>query len=293
MSDPLVSLLMTAYNREKYIGEAIQSALDSNFTDFELIIVDDGSKDRTVEIARSFEEKDKRVKVYLNERNLGDYSNRNKAAGYATGKYIKYLDADDMIYPWGLDIIVSCMERHPDAAYGLDSLAQDNLRLFPILLGPRETYFREYFEAPLFDKAPTSCIIRRSVFGSVGGFSGRQYVGDYELWHKLSLTYNVLLMPHGIVWSRIHDDQQLKNNRENSMVLFMYSVVSREYIGNSACPLNEKERRIVMQRIIRSQARSALRSLLIEKNNKAYREKMRLAALSPMSCLANAFRNAE
>src|SRR5438309_1057271 len=110
MSNPLVSILMTSYNRERYIAEAIESALKSTYTEFELIIVDDGSKDRTVEIARSFESKDKRVKVYVNEHNLGDYPNRNRAAGYATGKYIKYLDADDMIYPWGL--IISSASRY-------------------------------------------------------------------------------------------------------------------------------------------------------------------------------------
>lgn len=293
MSQPTVSLLMTSYNREKYIAEAIQSALASTYTDFELIIVDDGSKDRTVEIARSFERQDQRVKVYVNEKNLGDYPNRNKAAAYATGKYIKYLDADDMIYPWGLEIVVDCMERFPEAGYGLDSLAQDEGRIFPFLLGPEEAYRRDYFGIPLFDKAPTSCIIRRSVFEEAGGFSGRQFVGDHEMWHKLSMTYNVLLMPHGIVWSRIHEEQQSKNNRENSVVVFLYSVVSREYLSKETCPLNEKDKSIVMKRVIRGQARSALRSLLVDKNRKAFREKLKLADLSILSCISYAIRKAE
>jgi glycosyltransferase involved in cell wall biosynthesis len=67
---PLVSVLMTAYNREKYIAEAIQSVLSSSYTNFELIIVDDRSSDRTVEIARSFEKRDSRIRVYVNEQNL-------------------------------------------------------------------------------------------------------------------------------------------------------------------------------------------------------------------------------
>ena len=88
-----ISVLMTAFNREKYIGEAIESVLASTFKDFELIIVDDCSSDKTVEIAKNYENLDKRVKVFLNEKNLGDYSNRNKAASLANGKYIKYVDA--------------------------------------------------------------------------------------------------------------------------------------------------------------------------------------------------------
>jgi hypothetical protein len=107
------------------------------------------------------------------------------------------------------------------------------------------------------------------------------------------MTYNVLLMPHGIIWSRIHEEQQSKNNRENSVVVFLYSVVSREYLSKEGCPLNEKDKSIVMKRVIRGQARSALRSLLVEKNRKAFREKLKLADLSILSCITYAIRRAE
>ncbi|WP_315819845.1 glycosyltransferase family 2 protein [Paraflavitalea speifideaquila] len=98
---PLVSILMTSYNRQQYIGEAIKSVLESTYKNFELIVVDDCSKDKTVELAKHYEAHDARVKVYVNEQNLGDYPNRNKAASYASGKYLKYVDADDTLYPWG------------------------------------------------------------------------------------------------------------------------------------------------------------------------------------------------
>ena len=65
---PLVSVLMTAYNREKYISEAIESVLASTYTNFELIIVDDCSTDNTLAIAKSYEKNDARIKVYLNEK---------------------------------------------------------------------------------------------------------------------------------------------------------------------------------------------------------------------------------
>ena len=77
---PLVSVLMTSYNREKYITEAMESVLNSTYANFELIIVDDGSTDKTVAIANEYEKKDKRVKVHTNEKNLGQFQNRNKAA---------------------------------------------------------------------------------------------------------------------------------------------------------------------------------------------------------------------
>lgn len=74
---PLVSVLMTAYNRDKFIAEAIESVLASSFKDLELIIVDDCSTDKTLDIAKTFQQIDTRIKVFRNEENLGDYTNRN------------------------------------------------------------------------------------------------------------------------------------------------------------------------------------------------------------------------
>ena len=107
----MVSVLMTAYNRQDYIAQAIDSVLASSYPDFELIIVDDGSKDDTLSIAKGYEKMDNRVKVYSNKKNLGDYNNRNKAASYAQGKYIKYLDSDDLMYPHCLQVMVYSMEQ--------------------------------------------------------------------------------------------------------------------------------------------------------------------------------------
>ena len=121
MNDPLVSVLMTAYNRERYIAEAIDSVLSSTYQNWELIIVDDGSKDNTVTIAKSYAAKDKRIKVYMNEKNLGDYPNRNKAASYAKGKYLKYLDSDDLILLEALYTIVTQMEAFQDAGWGISN----------------------------------------------------------------------------------------------------------------------------------------------------------------------------
>ena len=91
MNSPIISVLMTTYNREKYVGAAIESVLKSSFKDFELVVVDDRSKDKTVDIVREWQAKDDRVKLFINEQNLGDYPNRNQAAAHATGKYLKYV----------------------------------------------------------------------------------------------------------------------------------------------------------------------------------------------------------
>ena len=255
---PLVSVLMTVYNREKYIAQAIESVINSTYQNWELIIVDDRSKDRSVEIARKYEFKDTRIKVYINEHNLGDYPNRNKAASYALGKYIKYVDADDMIYPYGIEQLVYYMEQFPNAGYGLCSLEQDSEKIFPFQLDPTKAYQRHYFKTPLFHKAPLSAIIKKEVFDKVGGFTGKRMLGDFEMWHILSQHYPVVLMPHGIAWYRVHDEQEMSLHRSDPMEPFKYLLIAKELVASDKCPLNKKEKEEAQHIIAKKMAKSIL-----------------------------------
>jgi glycosyltransferase involved in cell wall biosynthesis len=255
---PLVSVLMTTYNREKYLAQAVESVIASTYENFELIIVDDQSKDRSLAIAREYSEKDPRVKVVLNEKNLGDYPNRNKAAGLGKGKYLKYVDADDLIYPTGLQTLVSGMERFPEAGFGLCSLQQDKFRMFPFMLNQEEAYQRHYFQEQLFHKAPLSAIIRKDVFDAVGGFTGRRLLGDFEMRHLLSARFPVVLMPHGVVWYREHEDQEMQNNRTDFTVPFKYLKCAEEMINRKECPLSAGDRAKALQKIHWNQARYIL-----------------------------------
>jgi glycosyltransferase involved in cell wall biosynthesis len=255
---PLVSVLMTTYNREKYLAQAVESVLASTYENFELIIVDDQSKDRSLAIAREYAEKDLRVKAILNEKNLGDYPNRNKAASLASGKYLKYVDADDLIYPTGLEVFVTGMEQFPEAGFGLGSLPQDKFRIFPFMLTPEEAYNRHYFKEQLFHKAPLSAIIRKDVFDSVGGFTGRRYLGDFEMWHILASRYPVVLMPHGVVWYREHEEQEMQNNRTDFTIPFKYLQCAEEMINRQECPLSAGDRAKALQKIHWNQARYIL-----------------------------------
>lgn len=240
---PLVSVLMTAYNREKYIAEAIESVLASSYKNFELIIVDDRSNDRTVEIARSYQAADNRVQVYINDNNLGDYPNRNRAASYAKGEYLKYVDADDHIYPWGLQLLVQMMEQFPEAGWGLCSIRQNDGKPFPFILTPSEAYAYHYLGQGLFHKAPLSAIIKRNVFNEVNGFAAIRMAGDFELWHRLAQRYPVLLMPEGIVWYRKHGEQEMNTYSNYAHV---YNRITMQYIQNG-CPLDLAERERVLK----------------------------------------------
>ena len=257
MEQPLVSILMTSYNAEKYIGTAIESVLASTYTHLELIVVDDVSKDSTASIAESYQQKDKRVKVYRNESNLGDYPNRNKAASLAKGKYIKYVDGDDYLYPWGLDILVNCMEAHPEAGWGLCSLPQFIGQPFPFVLSPAEAYRYHYFGSGLFHKAPLSAIIKRSVFEEVGGFPPETMISDFRMWHRLARKYPVALISDGVVWYREHEGQQVKKQKKYRL---LYEDVIVEALSDPACPLNKEEKDLILQQKRKGMLRLAIKN---------------------------------
>lgn len=264
MNSPLVSVLMTVYNREKYVGAAIESVLSQTYQNWELIITDDQSKDNSVSIAKSYADKDPRIHLYINKHNLGDYPNRNKAASLAKGKYLKYLDSDDLMYPWALQCLVSMMESHPDAKWGL--LADnDNNRPYPYILSPKEAYHHHYFKSLLFHKAPLSSIISKESFDAVGGFTGKQHLGDYELWHILGRKYPVLLMPEGMAWWRMHEDQQMSDNISNPFVPFKYLAIRIELINHPECPLSNTEKSIIIKRTNKQMARSIVKTVLHRK----------------------------
>jgi glycosyltransferase involved in cell wall biosynthesis len=99
MSVPKVSVLIPAYNAEKYLGEAIDSLLNQTFTDFECIIIDDCSTDSTWKIIQKYAKKDKRIRPFKNEKNLKLSATLNKGIDLCWAKYIARMDADDWCYP--------------------------------------------------------------------------------------------------------------------------------------------------------------------------------------------------
>jgi glycosyltransferase involved in cell wall biosynthesis len=245
--EPLVSVLMTVYNREKYLAEAIESALSSNYEHFELIIVDDCSIDQSVAIARKYESSDSRINVYVNENNLGDYLNRNKAASYAKGKYLKYLDADDRIYYYGLEVMVNFTELFPEAGFGLGAYPEDS-RAFPILLTPREIYLESFGgRVNHFDRAPGSGLIKKDVFDKMGGFSGKRMIGDYEFWFKVSRYYSMVKLPLDLYWNRIHSEQESKSDFAIKNYESLRKEVLIENLRHPDCPLSVSETEKILQ----------------------------------------------
>ncbi len=199
---------MTAYNRQEYIAEAIKSVLASDYVNFELIIVDDASTDNTLAIARSFAENEPRIKVYRNDTNLGDYPNRNKAASLAKGKYIKYVDSDDMIYPHSLAVMVQAMEKFPGAGFGFCDVRNEPVDALPKQYSGKEALQIHFLKGGFLLAGPCNTIINREFFNSIEGFDTTRFIGDYATWLKMCLHQPVVIFKPALMWLRSHQGQE-------------------------------------------------------------------------------------
>jgi len=273
INKPLVSILMTAYNREKYIAEAIESVIASSYQNWELIIVDDCSTDKTVEIIKHFEAQDNRIKVYINDKNLGDYPNRNVAASYGRGKYLKYVDSDNVIYEHGLEIMVKFMGKFPNAGFGLSAPGIFESP-FPIELMPNEAYKEHFFKKHIFGNSPESAIIRRDAFEQIGGFSGIRQIGDFELWLKMAMKFSMVKMVRDLSWDRTHGEQELAYDSADYKIIEKFKLVVK-ILNNPDCPLNNKERKHALENEKKQIIKTILRFILREKKYKLARKIMK------------------
>lgn len=240
LTKPLISVLMTVYNREEYIEEAITSVLESTYQNWELIIVDDKSVDNSLKIAKKYTERDSRISVYANESNIGDYPNRNKAASYANGEYIIYVDADDRIYPFGIEQMIFFMQKHTSSAIGI--CRPPNPRMMYPIEYTSELALKEHFlNRSFLNNAPGSVIIRKSCFDAQGGFPTYRHISDSLLWIRLAMKYNVVVLPREVNWSRRHDSQELEFRKNKIEPIIQRYLILRRMITEHDCPLNEPD----------------------------------------------------
>lgn len=232
---------MTAYNRQKFIGEAIESVLASTYTYFELIIVDDSSTDKTVAIAESYAAKDKRVQVYVNKKNLGQFENRNKAASFAKGSYLKYVDSDDRIFPHMLQLMVDGMLAFPTAALGFCHTIGKCEESFPHQVDIIDAYRKHYFGGGLLYTGPIGLIIKTDAFRSLGGFRSFGMPSDNHLSLRLAAIYPVVALEPELSFWRQHTEGQAFDQMDTLKNIFDHFLFNRDILEDKNCPLNEKE----------------------------------------------------
>ena len=280
MSQQLPSLLVTVYNREHLVVETVTSIRDSSFTDFELLLVDDTSPDRSWEVIQSLAKTDPRISVFRNETNLGDYPNRRRAIELSSGNLIKFLDADDLIYPHGLGVMVDAMNRFPDAALALSHSVIDETQPYPILLSPEEAYRKHFLEGGCLSCGPSGAIFRRDSYEEVGGFRDWGVLNDIDLWLRLAAKWPVVLLPPALVWWRRHEGQEFEKGQASGEYLSKGFALVREALNSPDCPLNDGDRNRALDRAKQHHAR---RLIALATKGKRPKHAMKLARESGLS----------
>jgi len=202
MRTPRITVLMPVYNAERYLRESIDSILNQTYRNFEFLIIDDGSTDRSVEIIRSYN--DPRIRFVQNERNLGISETLNRGIDLSTTDLIARMDADDISYPKRLQRQYEHMIVHPDCALLSTwcKVVTDDKKF--IRLERYRTKFYYYnltFECWMYH--PT-VVFTKSAAKDVGMYS-IPYAEDFELFWQLSRKYKIACLEEVLVDYRVTD----------------------------------------------------------------------------------------
>ncbi len=211
MKDPKVTVLMPVYNGEKYLKDAIESILCQDFTDFEFLIINDGSKDDSENIIRSFS--DGRIRLVNNEMNIGLVNTLNKGFDLAKGQYIARMDCDDLSLKNRLKVQVDFMDQHPEVAvcgsyYYLLLNGKKAVADFPLTAEELSSYL--IFNSPI---AHPSAILRTSLIREKGLKYDSRFIHaeDYDLWSRISEHAGLANIPAVLLTYRVHENQVTEN----------------------------------------------------------------------------------
>lgn len=235
---PLVSVLITAYNRAAYIAEAITSVLNSTYKNLELIIIDDCSIDATYLIAQQFTESDTRIRLYKNEHNLGQFNNRNKAIALATGTYIKFLDSDDTLHSICIATMVAAMQANKNAGIAVPS---GNLSVAPTL-SPHQSVLLHYTYGNHLCFGPTATMFTKTALETIGNFEPAfGILADTVLNIKIASHFDTVFVPNGLFFWRQHADQVTTEQQDNLRMIKERYQVLNAILSYSHLPLTELE----------------------------------------------------
>lgn len=210
---PKFSVIIPAYNCEKFIAETIESVFNQTYLDFEIIVIDDGSTDRTKSLINQYLS-DKII--YIFQENQGVSIARNRGIDIAKGEYIAFLDCDDLWLPEKLEKQLELLEKKPQIAlvfsdcYIIDSAGSILRRSFDKGNPPRGEVFNELFMEN-FIPLPT-VVIRKKVFERIGGFDARfSIAADYHLLLRVAESFKIDFIDTPLAKYRIHQSNISQN----------------------------------------------------------------------------------
>ena len=209
MKNPAISVLMSVFNSQDYLREAVDSVLGQSFTDFELIIINDGSTDGSASILASYD--DPRLRVVHQDTNKGLVAALNLGLSISHGEFIARMDSDDVCVNLRFELQVNALRAHPEVVligtsyilisadgvpFDTHSMKEDNEAIQKLLLVGNQ------FCHP-------SVMMRRDALTNVGGYRdiGGRYAQDYDLWLRMAECGKVMNLAAYLLKYRVHEGQ--------------------------------------------------------------------------------------
>jgi len=203
-ANPVISVILPTYNRERVLPQAIESVLAQTFNKFELLIVNDGSTDNTRSVIAQYA--DKRI-VYLEQENKGLALARNLGLGKARGKYVTYLDDDDLYYSDHLKTLLAVIRKRPriGMVYGNVHFNINKKVFTPYPF----TFSKDRLELDNFIP-PVALIMKKSCLKKTGFFDENliEVMEDWDMWLRVSDDYRVLHVDKYVAQVRFHQDNK-------------------------------------------------------------------------------------
>ncbi|TYB76867.1 glycosyltransferase family 2 protein [Bizionia myxarmorum] len=219
---PFFSIIIPLYNKEHFIVKTLQSALDQTYQDFEIIIVNDGSTDTSLEVATKI--KDSRITIHT-IKNQGVSHARNFGVSKATSEYIAFLDADDLWFPSHLESLKELIETYPNC--GLYAKAYTK-KLASITLESHYVDIPENWNGIVedyFKSSMVSCIawtsavvVPKNVLENLGSFDEKITLGageDTDLWIRIALNYKIAFSNQVSAIYNLHAENRISNSNTN------------------------------------------------------------------------------
>jgi glycosyltransferase involved in cell wall biosynthesis len=207
---PLVSVIIPCYNQAHFVGETIESVLNQTYTNHEIIVIDDGSKDTSSTVASRYEQV-----ILIRQENQGRCAARNRGVKESKGSYLVFLDADDRLLPNALEVGIKCFRENPEygLVYGSYYHITENGIQLPTEHPPHveKDYYRELLRTNYIGMH-AAVMYRREVFESTGGFNN-SLVGaeDYDLYFRIARQFPIYGHKEIVAEYRRHETNTTSN----------------------------------------------------------------------------------
>lgn len=231
---PLVSICIPTYNGEKYLKECLDTILSQSYTNIEIIMIDDCSKDKTCEIIEEYKTKDSRITLFRNEVNLGLVGNWNKSLTLAKGEWIKFVFQDDLITK-------DCIQKMYDASEGKSLVVSDRKFIYDefVPIEIKEHYSTNMLtlkklvntNVPVFISSekvsqfsadhislnfigePTAVLFKKNIIEKIGVFNADlSQICDLEYWLRIATSEGMVYIPEELISFRIHASSTTSQN---------------------------------------------------------------------------------